>query len=127
VATYTFTPPTVAVVPRFLPNSTTTQWLLYRHFGNLYRGVNVYWLSDGTFSQDYPTPENQNTQIPYPWNPSRPNDPIATWRNADGTLGSYSLPVWIRQVFWGGHSTVVDAGTAQALNDAGYHDYVVSS
>lgn len=120
MATYTFTPPVAQVVPRFTNESSLTQWLLYRHFSNLYQGVNVYQLSDGTFSQTYPTDENQNTNIPYPWNPDNPGGPYARWSNGDGTTGSASLPVWIVRVFYGGHSTVVDQKTANALHNAGY-------
>lgn len=49
-----FETPHVAVIPRWLPNSSPQQFLLYRHFANEVRGVNVWQCSDGTFRVDYP-------------------------------------------------------------------------
>ena len=48
--------------------------------------VQVFLLSDGTCAQNFSTPENQNTSIPYPWNPNDPGGPIA-W----GTVPDYTL------------------------------------
>ena len=52
--TILFETPHVAVIPRWLPNSTPQQYLLYRHFANMERGVNVWQCSDGSWRVDYP-------------------------------------------------------------------------
>ena len=49
-----FQTPVVAVIPRWLPDSTPQQYLLYRHMANENRGVNVWLCSDGTYRVDYP-------------------------------------------------------------------------
>ena len=67
---YFFTPPLVQDRPTFLPDSSTLQKELWRHFERRYRGVNVWLLSDGSIVQDTSTPENSNVDMSavYPWN-----------------------------------------------------------
>lgn len=71
---HTFTPPTVQVVPPFLPSTKGQAFRLFRHYAVQYRGVNVYVLSDGTVTTDYPvtlTGDVQSTvNIPLPMNPT---------------------------------------------------------
>lgn len=124
MATYTFEPPVAKIVPPYLAETRGLQYLLFRYMPTTYRGVNVYVLSDGTFAQDYPTPENQNTNFPLPFNPTEPNAPYAQWTNIDGTLSSKTLPVRIEKIYLGGHIYEISAGEAQKLSDAGYADRI---
>lgn len=73
----TFTPPTVNIVPRFLPDSPAQEKALFKFYQPSSAYVQVFLLSDGTFVQNYSTPENQNTNIPYPWNADNPSAPYA--------------------------------------------------
>jgi len=73
----TFTPPTVNTVPRFLPDSVGQQKALFKFYKPSAAFVQVFLLSDGTYVQNYSTPENTNTDIPYPWNPNDPGGPYA--------------------------------------------------
>jgi hypothetical protein len=99
-----FETPHVAVIPRWLPESTGQQFLLYRHFANEIRGVNAWQRSDGTYCVDYPCnfesaqthpagffsddpigpdltttgfPALIDTNLNYPWNPF-PGSTIST-------------------------------------------------
>lgn len=117
----TFTPPTAAVVPPFLPDTTGPAKNLFKYFKARKRGVNVFKLSNGTYVQDYPTPENSNTAIPYPIIPD--GQPYATsWL--------YSVPTYFNQAvtvvttYYGGHSYTVSAAEATALTAAGYGDSI---
>ena len=91
------------------------------------RGVNVYCLSDGTFAQDYPTPENQNTNFPLPYNPTEPNAPYVQWNDINGNVYFKTLPVRIENIFLGGHSYEIDESMATKLSDAGYGDRIVAN
>lgn len=51
----TFTPPTVADIPRFLPDSTPVQVLLMRHYSNTVRGRSVVKISGTYQTVDIPT------------------------------------------------------------------------
>ena len=81
-----FQTPVVAVIPRWLPDSTPQQYLLYRHMANENRGVNVWLCSDGTYRVDYPCnyEEAQTSPAaffsPYPIGPDEvpPQTPPAT-------------------------------------------------
>ena len=74
----TFTPPKVKDNPPILPDSKGLERRLWRYFPNRARYVLVFKLSDGTFVQDTATPENSNTNIPYPYNPWNPEAPYST-------------------------------------------------
>jgi hypothetical protein len=124
MATYTFEPPVAKIVPRYLADTRGLQYLLFRYYQPEYKGVNVYALSDGTFAQDYPTPENQNTNFPLPFNPTEPNAPYAQWTNIDGTLSFKTLPVRIEKIYLGGHIYTITAGEAEKLSAAGYEDRI---
>jgi len=125
--TYTFTPPVANIVPPFLPETRGLQYLLFRYMPTRERGVNVYVLSDGTFAQDYPTPENQNTNFPLPYNPTEPNAPYVQWNDVNGNLYTKTLPVRIENIFLGGHVYVIDESMATKLSDAGYGDRIVAN
>ena len=96
--TYTFTPPVANIVPPFLPETRGLQYLLFRYMPTRERGVNVYVLSDGSFAQDYPTPENQNTNFPMPYNPTEPNAPYVQWNDINGNVFFKTLPVRIEKL-----------------------------
>ena len=127
----TFTPPTIAKVPQFLPDSTPIQKALYKFMpvGNAY--VQVFLLSDGSIVQSDATAENGNTNVPYPWNPDNPSAPYA-W----GTYIDYeqtppvqvayadSLSVWILE-YWD-RPTEVDQETADYLSAKGYAAYITT-
>ena len=125
--TYTFTPPTAQITPAYLPETSGLQYLLFRYVKPRTRGVNVYCLSDGTYAQDYPTPENQNTNFPLPYNPSNPSAPFAQWNDTKGNVYFSSLPVYIVNIYYGGHVYTIDEATATKLSDAGYGDRIVAN
>jgi len=85
-ATYTFTPPLVNVVPRFLPTDTGQQKALFRFYKPSAAYVQVFILSDMSCVQNFPTPENSNTNIPYPWNINDPSGPFAWGTYVDYTV-----------------------------------------
>ena len=101
----TFTPPIVNDRPPFLPDSETLRpWEkgLFKFFSPGPRYVMVFYLSDGSFVQDTATPENSNTNVPYPWDPSNPSAPYvtSTWWDVSQTppvfhVDTTSHPVWI--------------------------------
>ena len=67
---YVFTPPEVLINPPYMPSTPYgPARSLFRHYTPRAAGTNVYLLSDGTYVQTYATPENSNTNIPYPWDP----------------------------------------------------------
>ena len=72
----TFTPPLVDDVPPILPDSKGPAFRLFRYYQPRQRYAAVYLLSDGTFAQDVATTENDNTNIPTPWNPYELNAPF---------------------------------------------------
>jgi hypothetical protein len=126
---YTFTPPTVYDVPAILPTSMGEERRLFRYFKNRARYVMVFALSDGTFVQDTATPENSNTNIPYPYNPYDPSAPYATsyYINFEvkppvPTVTTVAHDVWITKVY----STVTDVTLEEhdALASAGYGNLV---
>lgn len=117
-----FTPPLVRDVPPFLPETRGPTLGLFRHYAPRTRGVNVFALSDGTFVQDTATTENDDTNIPYPWNPSDPSGPYSRVINFDGSVTDTAQTPYITQVWYGGHSYVIDDATANALAAAGYED-----
>ena len=128
MATYTFEPPKAAIVPPYEADTRGLQWLLFRYTKPRYQGVNVYVLSDGTIAQSYPTPENQNTNYPLPYNPQYPDAPYAYWSNpyaAGGqTNNSTSLPVHISKIYLGGHIYTISEKEATRLSDYGYADCI---
>jgi len=114
----TFVTPQVKVVPPYLPETTGLAYRLFRHYEIRYRNVNVFSLSDGTFVQDYPTPENANANVPYPWNPNDPTALIAYTHNWDGTITETHLDPHIVRVFWGGETSLITQATANKLRNA---------
>jgi hypothetical protein len=125
----TFTPPTVNTVPRYLPDSTPQQKGLYKFYKPYAAFVQVFLLSDGTFVQNYATPENSNTNIPYPWNPNDPSAPYSWAYYVDYSrvparqaVESTKHAVWIVKM-WDRPSTVT-AAEATALQQAGYSAYI---
>ena len=125
----TFTPPTVYDVPAILPTSMGEERRLFRYFKNRARHVMVFALSDGTFVQDTATPENSNTNIPYPYNPYDPSAPYATSYYIDfevtppvPTVTTVAHDVWITKVYQ--VATYVTDSEAAALTAAGYGDLI---
>lgn len=119
-----FTTPLTQVVPPILPETMGPSYRLFRHYAPTYRHVNVFLLNDGTFVQDYPTPENNNANVPYPWNWNEPNAPYAVSTNWNGIISQYYLNPHISQVFWGGETSLVNQNLANALRHAGYGNYL---
>lgn len=121
----TFTPPVAYDNPAFLPESTGAARALFRYFPNRARYINVFALSDGSFVQDTASPENANTNIPYPWNPNDPSGPYSSTAYVDFTQNppvqaqyNVSHDVWITKVYFG--PTFVTDAEAAALTAAGY-------
>ena len=108
-------------VPQWDVDATPLQISFAKYMERGWRGVNVFQLSDGTFVQDTPTAENQNSNVPWPMLP--PGQPLTeVWTVHQGqavVTRTYQNPSIVR-VFYGGHKTLVDDGTAGALFDAGY-------
>lgn len=124
----TFTPPTVYDNPAFLPDSQGAQLRLWRYFANRARSVFVFALSDGTFVQDTATPENSNTNIPYPYNPYDPSAPYSSTVYHDYNLhkqvvDNVSQNPWITKVYTS--PTPVTDAEAAALTAAGYGGLIV--
>jgi len=124
-----FEPPIAkGTVPQFLPDDSRETKLFFGHYAPTDRFVNVYELSDGTFVQDYPTPENSNTAIPMPLDPLHPGAPYATIYNPiSQPLNApqpifEALEVFVTRVFYGGRRNRVDGVTAIRLAAAGYLD-----
>jgi hypothetical protein len=62
----TWTPPLVQDVPRVTADTTGVPLALMRHYSNLYRGRNVYILSDNTVTENHPGREEANADgLPY--------------------------------------------------------------
>lgn len=142
-----FTPPTVLIDPPYLPETTGPALSLFRHYTPRAVGVNVFQLSNGgdsayetgddydsdtayggqvlSYVQDYATPENQDTSIPYPWDPYNPGAPFARIYDFHGNETDVSQNPFIIRVFYGGHSTPVDVATAESLAAAGYAECLV--
>lgn len=119
-----FTTPTTKITPPILPDTRGQAYLLFRHYAVREAHVNVYQLLDGTFVQNYPTPENSNTNIPLPWNPSDPTAPYSIVTNWNGTIDRYSLANPIVRIFYGGETTMVTQDLANQLRQAGYGNYL---
>ena len=98
--------------------------MLFRHYEVRERHVNVFRLKDGTFVQDYPTPENSNANVPYPYNPNDPSGLYAYVHNWNGTIEEYHLPNPIVHIFLGGETTMVSQELANELVHAGYAAYL---
>lgn len=124
---HTFTPPSAPLTGPTSAEAETLANRLMRHFNLQAVGVNVFQLKDGTFVQDYPTPENSNTNVPYPIL-FPPNTPISRVYGAvrkdkqDYSEVDNANPVV--RIFWGSHANQVDDATAAALTSAGYGAYI---
>jgi len=114
-----FTPPSALSNPPFLPDSTPTQVALFRHTSPKPVGVNVFLLADGTFVQDYPTPENSNTNVPYPIFLDR-STPLSYVTNSDLSVTEVFVQNPVVKIYYGSHTVEVSAAEAAALTAAGY-------
>ena len=122
MATYTFTPPAALVNPPYLPTSTPTQVALFKFSPPQPAYVTVFMLQDGTFTQSYPTPENANTNTPYPI--GAPDNLVArTWNPY--TLQEVDTAVVNPVVAYWQVPTVVSPQIAAALTAAGYGANIV--
>lgn len=138
----TFTPPLAATLPAFLPDTTGPEFGLMRYRNVLNQGVVVYALSDGTFAQNFPTPENTNTNYPpYPLMPDQelPNLIARTYTivpisqlGTNGNIVTTEIPgsranglctarvdflivPYITTLYYGGHTYTVTQTVANAL------------
>jgi hypothetical protein len=121
----TFTPPKVKDNPPILPDSKGLERRLWRYFPNRPRYVLVFLLSNGTFVQDTATPENYNTNIPYPYNPYDPSAPYSTSYYIDyeakppvKAVSNVSQDPYVAKVYM--NACFVTAAEATALTNAGY-------
>lgn len=119
-----FTPPTVAVIPPFLPTTAGPALRLFRHYANEVRGVNVFLLSNGTYAQDYATPENNNTNIPYPINPYEPGAPFSRVYDFKEQETDSTLDPYVVTIYYGAHANAVDQEEVASLIAAGYGAYL---
>ena len=110
-----FTTPLTKVVPPILPETRGQAYLLFRHYAPTYRHVNVFQLSNGTYVQDYPTVENGNANVPYPWITDSPDNRYAFVTYWNGTTQAFTLDPHIKQVFWGGEVSFIDQDTANQM------------
>jgi len=110
-----FTTPLAKVVPPILPETRGQQYLLFRHYASTYRHVNVFQLSNGTYVQDYPTVENGNANVPYPWITDSPDNQYAFVTYWNGTTEAFTLDPHIKQVFYGGEVSYIDQDTANQM------------
>jgi hypothetical protein len=116
----TFTPPNAQDNPAFLPETAGPAYGLFRHYTNRLRGINVFLLSDGSYVQDTASPENSDTNIPYPWNVDDPGGPYVDGNNWDNTpIRAFQDP-YIVKVYYGGHEVPVTTDEAASLTAAGY-------
>ena len=74
---FTFTSPQLDDLPQYLPDSSSRQVALFRHFKRRTRNLVVALLSDYSTAQDTPSDGHPNS-LPYPWNPNDPGAPFAT-------------------------------------------------
>ena len=133
----TFIPPTAATLPPFLPETKGVQFGLAKYRNVMQQGVVVYKLSDGSYCQDVPTPENSNTNVPpYPLmpdqGPNEPNDIAVNFAGGTPTVKSGTRTIstitpYVTLVYYGGHKYTVTAAEAAALtaytaHGAGYAD-----
>jgi len=110
----------------------------YRNVNN--QGVTVYALSNGTYVQDFGTPENSNTAIPpYPLSSdngtSTPNIINVTYTGATPgnpvTRITTTVSPYVTQVYYGGRTYIVSQAVATALaaytaHGSGYADCLVA-
>jgi len=110
-----FTTPLTKVVPPILPETRGQAYLLFRHYASTYRHVNVFQLSNGTYVQDYPTVENSNANVPYPWITDSPDNQYAFVTYWNGKTEAFTLDPHIKQVFYGGEVSYIDQDTANQM------------
>lgn len=120
---YTFSTPGVNDRPAILPDSTGPAAALFKYYAPRARGVNVFQLQDGTFVQDTPTVENQNSQVPYPIG-SPDNLVNIRWDPFALEYVEVTVANPVVLTYYGGHEYVIDAPAAAALISAGYGAYV---
>lgn len=152
-----FEPPWVRDRPPYLPESTHREIMLWRHFENRLRGVNVWQRNDGTFVQDTPsnyeiaqthpaawvsddpigpdlTAEFQNdSNVNYPWNPfpgstnSEQPGSYAYNVNWDQTTQDFALEPFLVSWWEGGTINVITQAEALVLTAAGYGDCITGT
>jgi hypothetical protein len=117
-----FTPRTL-VNPPYLPDTPVGPALsLFRHYTPREMGVNVFLLSDLTLVQDFATPENQNTNVPYPYDATSglPPIPFARVYAFTGVETDFNIDPYIVKVYYGGHYCPITADEIALLTAAGY-------
>ena len=134
-----FTPPLVATLPAFLPDTKGPEFGLARYRNVMNQGVTVYALSDGTYVQDIPSPENGNTNVP-PYPLSSDGTTVPNIINVTYT-GAYpgnpptrivtTVSPYVTTVYEGGRTFTVTQAVATALaaftsHGSGYGDCLVA-
>lgn len=134
-----FTPPQVATLPAFLPETKGAEFGLAKYRNVLLQGVTVYALSDGTYVQDIPSPENTNTNVP-PYPLSTDGTTVPNIIDVTYTSASPGNPVQrivttinpcVITVYEGGRTYTVTQTVATALaaftaHGTGYADVLVA-
>ena len=124
---YVFETPWVYDIPNYLPTSRMMpETMLWRHFRQKPRGVNVFVLSDNSVVQDTATVENSNSNIPLPFILNDPSGPYSYTTNWDGTIETATLPVYIQYVYEGGHLHTINQFEAEFLSAAGYSTWITA-
>lgn len=119
---YVFTPPVVYDRPPILGQDALAD-ALFKYYEPRARGVNVFLLQDGTLVQDTPTPENENSNVPYPI--GSPGNIVATyWDPLALTQVNVTVANPVVKTYYGGHSIPISAAEAATLIAGGYNNYV---
>ena len=113
MTTYYFDPPLKAQNSPYLPDTTGPALRLARHRKGSWFPVNVFLLSDGTYTDDWHQP-------PYPWNPDDPGGAYSYSKLVGGVAQEAKLAVYIVKVYYGGHHNEITAAEAASLTAAGY-------
>ncbi len=124
---HTFFPPTVDDDPQFDVDATPDQERLMRHFKPHTRGINVFKLSANTFVQATASPENANSNVPYPWDPFHTDDvPGLIWRgtNWDLSVETAVQDPYVVTVYYGGHDNPISDEDYALLLAAGYGEWL---
>lgn len=135
---YAFLPPFPRTIPPFLPDASYMEKRFWGHYNVRRAGVNVFLLTSGDYCQTIPSPTPtdmtvstppttwepstalKNANVPYPWNPTYPNDPYVHIQNWTGSTTTVTLTPRIVKVYWGGHINIIDQAEHDSLTAAGY-------
>jgi hypothetical protein len=81
-------------------------------------------LADGSVVQDFETPENANTAIPYPIFLDPFTTPVSYITDTHGVVEEVFVENPVVRIFYGAHVYEIDEPTAALLTSAGYGAYI---